>query len=298
MSDRRRDGHRQEGAAFRVRGLVQGVGFRPTVWRLARAHGLTGEVLNDGEGVLIRAWGSADALDQFAVTLGREPPPLARIDAIERHPLHGEPPEDFLIGESCAGAVRTGIVADAATCTQCLADVADAANRRHRYPFNNCTHCGPRLSIVRAIPYDRATTSMAEFAMCPECAAEYGDPADRRFHAQPVACPRCGPRVWLETRDGSELPAAAGRDAVAMAVAAVREGAIVAIKGIGGFHLACDATSAAAVAELRRRKQRYAKPFALMARDLAMVEAFARVSALERSALTAPSAPIVVLERT
>jgi hydrogenase maturation protein HypF len=273
------------------------VGFRPTVWRLARAHGLTGEVLNDGEGVLIRAWGSADALHQFAVTLGREPPPLARIDAIERHALAGEPPADFLIGDSRAGLVRTGVVADAATCPACRADIADPADRRYRYPFTNCTHCGPRLSIVRAIPYDRATTSMAEFAMCQECAAEYGDPGDRRFHAQPVACARCGPRVWLEDRHGKELPVPFGTDAITVAASAIRDGEIVAIKGIGGFHLACDASSATAVAELRRRKRRYAKPFALMARDVEMVEAFVRLGSLERVALTSPSAPIVIFDR-
>ncbi|KAB2920509.1 MAG: carbamoyltransferase HypF [Hyphomicrobiaceae bacterium] len=298
MSDRGHHDECRQGAAFRVRGLVQGVGFRPTVWRLARAHGLAGEVLNDGEGVLIRAWGSADALDTFVAALGREPPPLARIDTIERHALTGAPATaDFLIGDSRSGTVRTGIVPDAATCPACLADIADAGNRRYRYPFTNCTHCGPRLSIVRAIPYDRANTSMAVFAMCPDCSAEYADPADRRFHAQPTACPRCGPRVWLENADGAKLSLPAGLDAIAAAAAEIRAGRIVAVKGIGGFHLACDATCASAVSELRRRKRRHAKPFALMARDIAMIQAFARASALERDLLSSPAGPIVILAK-
>ena len=192
-----------QGISIRVRGLVQGVGFRPTVWRLARRFGLLGEVLNDGEGVLIHAWGEQAALDAFRHALATEPPPLARIDSIEIAPGEARfKGEGFHIVESQAGAVRTGVAADAATCPACLADIRDPSNRRYRYPFTNCTHCGPRLSIVHAIPYDRATTSMDAFAMCHACLAEYRDPAGRRFHAQPNACPVCGPKVWLEDAGG------------------------------------------------------------------------------------------------
>jgi acylphosphatase len=202
--------------SIRVRGLVQGVGFRPTVWRLARACGLRGDVRNDGEGVLIRVCGSVAGDDagvsDFLTRLREECPPLARIDSIERRPI-ADPQAladlaqraDFVILESAATAVHTGIVADAATCAACVAEIRDPADRRFRYPFTNCTHCGPRLSIVAGIPYDRARTSMSAFPMCPDCAAEYKDPADRRFHAQPNACPVCGPKVWLQDAAGRLL---------------------------------------------------------------------------------------------
>lgn len=279
-----------------MRGLVQGVGFRPAVWRLATSFGLRGEVLNDGEGVLIRAWGPPDALDGFSLSLRREVPRLARIDDIVRQPLPGGPESDeFRIVGSGAGRVRTGVVADAATCPECLAELFDPANRRYRYPFTNCTHCGPRLSIVRAIPYDRATTSMADFAMCAACLAEYENPDDRRFHAQPNACPDCGPRVWLADGQGRELQPPTG-DAIQAAAAAIRDGRIVAVKGIGGFHLACDATNEDVVARLRDRKRRYAKPFALMARDIEMVGRFARISDHDRDVLSSAAAPIVILD--
>ncbi len=285
------------GVAIRVRGLVQGVGFRPNVWRLARTFGLTGEVLNDGEGVLIRAWGAPEALAGFETALALEPPPLARIDAIERVALSGGAgPGEFRIVASERGRIATGIVADAATCPSCLEEVLDPENRRYRYPFANCTHCGPRLSIVRAIPYDRAATSMAAFPMCADCRAEYENPADRRFHAEPIACPVCGPRVWLEDKRGEELASAAGEDAIAAAARLLKGGAIVAIKGIGGFHLACNAADGEAVSRLRARKQRYAKPFALMARDVAMVRDYASCSAAEAALLQSTAAPIVVLD--
>jgi hydrogenase maturation protein HypF len=287
------------GEEIRVRGLVQGVGFRPTVWRLATALGLAGEVRNDGEGVLVRLWGEQDRRDAFCRRLVAECPPLARIATLERAALaDAAPQEGFRIVASAQGEVRTGIVPDAATCAACRAEVADPTDRRYRYPFTNCTHCGPRLSIVRAIPYDRAHTSMARFTMCPACAREYDDPADRRFHAQPNACPVCGPTCWLEDAQGARLdPAAAGAlDAIDLASRRLAQGAIVAVKGIGGFHLACDATDEAAVARLRERKRRYRKPFALMARDLAVVRAHCRVGEDEAALLAAPAAPVVLLD--
>ncbi len=281
------------GRKVRVRGLVQGVGFRPHVWRLAGAMGLAGQVLNDGAGVEIEVWGEAGALDRFTDRLRHDGPPLARIDSVCAEPLDGAAPwSDFRIVASAAGAVSTGIVPDAATCPACLAEITDPADRRCGYPFANCTHCGPRLSIVLAIPYDRANTSMRAFGLCDACAAEYADPADRRFHAQPNACPVCGPRLWLEDADGP-VPC---DDPLAEAAARLKAGAIVAIKGIGGFHLACDATDAAAVAALRRRKRRAARPLAVMARDLAGIARYCTVSAAEAALLCSPAAPIVVLD--
>jgi hydrogenase maturation protein HypF len=287
------------GEQIRVRGLVQGVGFRPTVWRLACELGLGGDVRNDGTGVLIRLWGEAATRDDFCERLRSESPPLARIQSIERTALTASPEAaGFRILASAAGAVQTGIVPDAATCAACTAEIADPDNRRFRYPFTNCTHCGPRLSIVRGIPYDRATTSMAVFPMCRDCAREYEDPADRRFHAQPNACPVCGPRAWVEDRQGHRLdPAAArARDAVELASRLLRDGRILAIKGIGGFHLACDACDEASVAELRARKRRYRKPFALMARDLDVIRAYCRVDDREAALLQDAAAPVVLLQ--
>ena len=285
-----------QGISIRVRGLVQGVGFRPTVWRLAQRFGLSGEVLNDGEGVLIHALGPAAALAEFELALSAEAPPLARIDSIECTPLTaGFDGTGFRIVESQRGAVRTGIAGDAATCLACLADIRDPANRRYRYPFTNCTHCGPRLSIVRAVPYDRASTSMAMFPMCPDCLAEYRDPADRRFHAQPNACPECGPKVWLEGAGGALADISAYRDPVEAAAALIAAGEIVAIKGLGGFHLACDACNAGAVARLRERKARYGKPFALMARDLEAIARYAELGEAERTLLASVAAPIAIL---
>lgn len=278
-----------------MRGLVQGVGFRPTVWRLARDSGLRGDVRNDGSGVLIRAAGGADDIERFCERLQDECPPLARIDAIERGPsLATFEHEDFRIVASESGEVRTGVVADAATCGACHAEIFEPANRRYRYPFTNCTHCGPRLSIVRGIPYDRANTSMAVFPMCPSCQAEYDDPADRRFHAQPNACPVCGPRVWLEDANGQVLEYA-HEDAVTTASRLIAEGQIVAVKGVGGFHLACDAGNPQAVGELRARKRRYRKPFALMARDADVIRRFAALDGQARALLATPAAPVVLL---
>lgn len=286
------------GEQIRIRGLVQGVGFRPMVWRVANQAGVRGEVVNDGQGVSIRAWGSDEQLDRLCEQIRSQCPPLARIDAMERRPLEAEGPGavGFTIAASQATAVHTGIIADAATCPACLAEVFDPADRRYRYPFTNCTHCGPRLSIVRGIPYDRANTSMAAFTQCPLCQAEYDDPADRRFHAQPNACPTCGPALSLMDATGVALDPVqhAARDAIDLTAALLARGQIVAIKGIGGFHLACDASDDAAVNALRQRKQRYAKPFALMARNIADIAAFVTLTDAERSQLESPAAPIVL----
>lgn len=278
----------RKGKAIRVRGQVQGVGFRPFVWQLARRMGLAGEVLNDAAGVLIRVAGPDPAA--FVAALGDNIPPLARIDAIEvSEHVFADPPNAFVIAPSGGGAVATRVTPDAATCPACLDEIADPAARRFGYAFTNCTHCGPRFSILAALPYDRANTSMADFVMCPDCAADYADPADRRFHAQPIACPACGPRVWLEA-EGRAVPGAA----IALAAARLVAGQIVAVKGLGGFHLACDATNAGAIATLRARKHRPTKPFALMG-SLDMIAAHARLSQDAAAALSDPAAPILLL---
>ena len=287
-----------EGRAIRVRGLVQGVGFRPTVWHLARECGLAGDVWNDAEGVMIRAWGRAADLDQFLRRLEDQPPPLARIDTVEWALLEDIPVGGgFHIVSSRTGEVHTAVAADATTCPACLGETLDPGDRRYRYPFTNCTHCGPRLSIVRTVPYDRCNTSMAEFALCPACRAEYENPGDRRFHAQPTACPSCGPQAWLERFfDGMAEPLhLEGCDAAGMAGALLLNGSIVAIKGLGGFNLACDACNEDAVARLRDRKRRYAKPFALMARDLDVIRRYCAVNQQEEALLKSAVAPIVIL---
>lgn len=285
---------RPAGEEIRVRGMVQGVGFRPTVWRLAHDIGLIGQVRNDSDGVLIRAWGNAALLDRFVARLRDECPPLARIDRIERRALAPDAGvEGFCIVPSAGGHVHTGVVPDAMLCADCLADIRDPDNRRFGYPFTNCTHCGPRLSIIRAIPYDRANTTMAAFPMCQACRDEYENPADRRFHAQPLACPACGPHVWLEGADGAL--AAGPADAIQAASALLRAGRIVAIKGLGGFQLACDACNPAAVARLRQRKRRERKPFALMARDLTVIRRYCAPTRRECRLLQSPAGPIVIL---
>ncbi|MFL7901640.1 carbamoyltransferase HypF [Azospirillum argentinense] len=266
---------------LRVRGQVQGVGFRPFLHGLAHRLALTGWVLNDGAGVLAEVQG--DALERFLAALAEDAPPLARIDAIETDAIPAQPDETgFAILASQRGAVTTGIAPDAAVCPACLAELFDPADRRYRYPFLNCTHCGPRFTITRALPYDRPQTAMAGFPLCPDCAAEYADPADRRFHAQPTACPSCGPRL---------------SHSIAEVLAALRGGRIVAIKGLGGFHLACDAFDAAAVERLRARKQRNGKPFALMVANVASAERFVEMEAAERALLEGVARPVVLLRR-
>ncbi|MGJ0428921.1 carbamoyltransferase HypF [Methylobacter sp.] len=281
------------GKAIRARGVVQGVGFRPAIWHLARLCRLTGSVWNDSEGVMIHAFGSEADLDAFIRRIPLQLPPLARLDSLEVRDLNGLPDDEFRIVASREDhSAQTPIAADAATCPGCLAEIADPANRRYRYPFTNCTHCGPRLSIIRGVPYDRCRTSMAEFVMCPRCRQEYDDPADRRFHAQANCCPDCGPRLWLEDRSRQAL---AGIDPLTRTAELIRQGFIVAIKGLGGFHLACNAADPEAVARLRQRKRRYAKPFALMARDAETIASHARLNEQAMWALHDEAAPIVLL---
>ncbi|AFY78851.1 (NiFe) hydrogenase maturation protein HypF [Pleurocapsa sp. PCC 7327] len=285
---------------IRVRGTVQGVGFRPTVYRLAKDCRLRGEVGNDGEGVWIYVAGKRDAIDTFVERLRVECPPLAKIEAIIRRPYEGDRTfTDFTIAESSSTSIRTEIAADAATCPACRAEIFDPFSRWYRYPFTNCTHCGPRLSIIKRLPYDRSNTSMAEFKMCPDCIRNYEDPSDRRFHAQPTACPVCGPKAWLERFDGKPITAHmfSMLDDVDVVCTLIQQGQIVAIKGLGGFHLACDATNEAVVQKLRYSKRRPDKPLALMARDINIIEKYCLVSAAERELLESPAAPIVLLQR-
>lgn len=280
-----------DGRLIRVRGQVQGVGFRPFVWGVARREGLVGHVLNDAEGVLVAVAGAPDALERMERALVEEIPPLARIDAVEAVAWHlpDPAPTGFSIAASGPQGAKTRVTPDAATCLACAAEIFEAGARRSGYAFTNCTHCGPRFTILHALPYDRGQTTMAPFVMCPACRAEYEDPGDRRFHAQPIACPACGPRLWYEEGGG----AVAG-DAVALAAARLRAGGIVAIKGLGGFHLACDATDSAAVASLRARKRRPAKPLALMASGEVLAR-YAEPTPQEWSLLREPAAPIVLI---
>lgn len=282
------------GVSVRIRGVVQGVGFRPFVWRLAHEHNLVGWVLNDAEGVLANAWGAEENIQDFLKTLEDTPPPLSKIESVESEPLSGEPDtSEFKIIQSDSGETHTGVSPDAATCPDCLADTLDPQDRRYRYPFTNCTHCGPRLSILHSVPYDRAKTSMSEFVMCEVCQQEYEDPSDRRFHAQPNACPVCGPKVWIENPQGTIIES---DDPIAHTAALIKQGEIVAIKGIGGFHLACDATNAKTVSLLRERKRRLGKPFALMARDVDVINQYAQLIEGEEQQLKDRAAPIVILE--
>ncbi|MEW6636695.1 MAG: carbamoyltransferase HypF, partial [Actinomycetota bacterium] len=280
-----------------VRGIVQGVGFRPFIYALARRHGLAGVVRNDAEGVHIEAEGPPGELDLFLREIREEAPPLAVVEAVGWRPLAIRDEKEFRIEESREGLRRQALVSpDVATCGECLSELFDPADRRYRYPFTNCTNCGPRFTITRQVPYDRATTTMARFAMCPECRREYDDPADRRFHAQPNACPACGPRVWLVDRFGNELRDKR-EDPVTRTARMLRGRAIVAIKGLGGYHLACDPFDERAVRTLRGRKVRQDKPFALMARDLEQARQLCYLTPEEERLLTSPARPIVLLRR-
>ncbi|PNG27785.1 carbamoyltransferase HypF [Methylocella silvestris] len=282
---------------IRVRGRVQGVGLRPAIWRIAHAIGLDGETLNDGEGVLIRARGAAAQISALIDDMRAAPPPLAEIASIDIRDYHGDVRPGFVILQSGCGGARTEVSPDAAICVACAAEIFDPFVRRFRYPFTNCTHCGPRLSIVRSVPYDRATTAMAPFPLCEACGAEYRDPSDRRFHAEATACHVCGPRAKLIRFDGRafSFEQHSMLDDVDAALSLIQKGEIVAIKALGGYQLACDATNAQAIATLRQRKGRDRKPFALMARDLEVIRRYATVGDDEAAALASREAPIVLL---
>ena len=286
---------------IQIHGVVQGVGFRPAVWSLAQRYQLRGQVLNNGQGVQIMVAGAKADLIKFVRELTSNPPPLAKI-----HNLNWEfiSPEfitglGFEIAVSEPTGKETSIVPDAATCPDCLQEIFEPGARRFRYPFTNCTHCGPRFTIQRQIPYDRLHTTMQEFVMCEACSQEYGDPQDRRFHAEPIACQLCGPIIWLEQADEEPIaiePSSMMDEADAVCTL-LKRGHIVAIKGLGGFQLACDATQENAVYRLRALKHRERKPFALMARDLGIIRDYCRVSDQEAELLQSSAAPIVLLYR-
>jgi len=275
-------------------GVVQGVGFRPFVFNLAERFGLHGWVLNNSGGVEIEAEGPPDAVEAFVVALTANAPPLARIEAIEVRPGAPRGYVGFEIRHSERQEGRYQLISpDIATCPDCLRELLDPADRRYRYPFINCTNCGPRFTIIADIPYDRPDTTMRVFPMCPDCQREYDDPRDRRFHAQPNACPVCGPQVELVEKSTNDR--LVGSDALRRTAELLRAGAIVAIKGLGGFHLACDATDARAVRTLRERKRRPHKPFAVMLTDMERVRAHCHVTPEEEALLASPQCPIVLL---
>ena len=276
-----------------VRGIVQGVGFRPFVYRLAIEEHLTGSIGNDTDGVTIEIEGPSASLDNFLARLRSEAPPLSRIDSVTVRDLPPIGDQTFrIVASEVLGRVSTGIPADAATCPDCLRELLTRTDRRYRYPFLNCTNCGPRYTITRRIPYDRPQTSMARFKMCPACQAEYDDPFNRRFHAQPNACWICGPQLTLVAADGTPIPA---NDPVNETIVRLADGQILAIKGIGGFHLAVDATNDSAVLRLRDRKHRYGKPLAVMVRDLAAARVLCDLMPEEEKLLTTPARPIVLV---
>jgi hydrogenase maturation protein HypF len=290
-----------QGTARRVRarvdGTVQGVGYRPFVYRLADELGIAGFVLNDERGVLVEAEGSPETVAAFVERLSADAPPLADVTAVsaEDVPATGDAGFEIVASER-RGAATAPVTPDSATCDDCLAELGDPADRRYRYPFTNCTNCGPRFTIVQGIPYDRPQTTMSGFAMCAECQAEYDDPLDRRFHAQPNACPVCGPQVRLVERGGERV--AGGDDAVAATVADLLDGKILAIKGLGGYHLACRADSEEAVARLRGRKRREGRPFALLVADLEAARKLVELGPAEEALLVSRERPIVLATRT
>ena len=278
-----------------VTGTVQGVGFRPFVWREASARGLAGHVVNTPEGVTMEVEGPTEAIDGLVAALGTPPPPAAVV-TVRREALPPTGEAGFAIRDSAlTGSRSAAVLPDLATCEECFSEISDPANRRYRYPFTNCTHCGPRYSIITDLPYDRARTTMRRFTMCPQCQAEYEDPADRRFHAEPNACPVCGPQLKLWDGEGQEL--AVRDDALKAAAAALSEGKIVAVKGLGGFHLMADALNEDAVRALRQRKHREEKPFAVMFASLDALKQAAEPSDVEVAVLTSRERPIVLIRK-
>ena len=281
----------------RVDGTVQGVGYRPFVYRLADELGIAGWVLNDERGVLVEAEGSPDAVEAFVARLSSDAPPLAEVRDVQAQAVDVVGTAGFeIVASERGGAATAPVTPDSATCADCLAELADPGDRRHRYPFLNCTNCGPRFTIVRGIPYDRALTTMAGFQMCDACRAEYGDPLDRRFHAQPNACSVCGPHVRLVEPDGAPVGGAEA-DPLRAAAQDLLGGTILAVKGLGGYHLACRADSEAAVAALRSRKHREDRPFALLVADVEAARRLVELSADEAALLTSRARPIVLARR-
>lgn len=278
-----------------IRGAVQGVGFRPFVYRLAEEMGLKGWVINNTQGVFIEAEAAPEVLKHFLLRIEREKPVISFIQSFEHSYLDPVPYDKFEIRESADGAKTALILPDIATCNDCQQEIFDPGNRRYRYPFTNCTNCGPRFSIIEALPYDRPRTSMRMFEMCPECAAEYHNPCDRRFHAQPNACPECGPQLVLWDEAGAVVDH--GKDALRRAAIAVKCGLVVAVKGLGGFHLMVDASSESAVRRLRQRKRREEKPFALMFPSPRDIAEHAELDPMEQRLLRSPEAPIVLVRR-
>jgi hydrogenase maturation protein HypF len=279
---------------FEIKGVVQGVGFRPHAYALAERFGLAGFVLNDSTGVVVEVEGAPAVLEDFARTLRSELPPLASIESIDERDVATRDDVRFEIRLShAAGGPRTPVGADIAPCAECLAEIFDPEERRFRYPFTNCTNCGPRFTIARDLPYDRRNTTMASFEMCERCRAEYEDPSDRRFHAQPIACPECGPSLTLLDRAGAELE----EDPLDATASLIKAGAIVALKGIGGFHLACDARNEQAVTELRRRKRREQKPLAVMVANIDDAGRLVHVDDAEVTTLASPRRPILLARR-
>jgi len=274
-------------------GAVQGVGFRPTVYRLATELGLAGWVANDARGAVLEVEGPDEAVDRFEHSLREQLPPLARLDGLTRETVPVTGDTGFVVRASEPGPRAGALVPpDAALCADCRGEMEDPSDRRARYPFTTCTNCGPRFSLVHRLPYDRHQTSMACFPLCPECATEYADPADRRFHAEPVCCPRCGPRLWLAGPEGQEL--ATGENALAAARELLAGGGILAVKGLGGFQLACRADSASAVVRLRERKLRPSKPFAVMVRDLERARSVVELTPEDEALLGSARAPVVL----
>ncbi|MFN2533332.1 MAG: carbamoyltransferase HypF, partial [Pyrinomonadaceae bacterium] len=283
---------------IQLQGVVQGVGFRPFVFLMAQRRALRGQIRNNSAGVQIDLEGEPNAIEEFIADITSNPPPLSSIESIERRndlaPVHFDAFQ--IVPSSVATDKRVSISPDIATCSDCLTELFDPADRRYRFPFINCTNCGPRFTIVEDVPYDRARTTMRSFEMCVECETEYKNPLDRRFHAEPIACVQCGPQLWLTNAAGSQIETA-DTDVIGYTKLLLREGQIVAVKGIGGFHLACDALNGEAITRLRQRKYREAKPFAMMAESIEVIRQFCEVSNAEEELLLSPQRPIVLLNR-
>jgi hydrogenase maturation protein HypF len=278
-----------------IQGIVQGVGFRPFVYRLAVSENLKGFVTNTSQGVEIEAEGAPEALDRFIRYLRTDPPPLSKITRMEVSQIQKQGDPEFMIRASREDEERSTLISpDISICDDCLKELFDPKDRRYRYPFINCTNCGPRYTIIKDIPYDRPKTTMSVFRMCPDCRREYDDPANRRFHAQPNACPVCGPRIWLADRVGNAIET---EDAIVETARLLKQARIVVVKGLGGFHLACDATNETAVSLLRQRKAREEKPLAVMAPDISTIRTFAELNAHENDLLHTPRRPIVLLQK-